>query len=124
MDKGKIYYTIGEVAEMFNVNVSTIRYWDKEFSILKLERTANKGNRLFKQKDIENFRLIYHLLKEKGMTIKGAEQYLKTKKLDSAEKDAAVIERLEGIKSMLLEVRSRLGKDNENSKIIFENTDN
>lgn len=122
MEKEKLYYTMGEVAEMFNVNISTIRYWEKEFSILQLERTEKKGNRQFKPKDLENFRLIYHLLKEKGMTIKGAEQYLKNRKLSSIERDADIIEHLEGIKSMLLEVRSRLGKE-DNTAIIYESTE-
>ena len=69
----KLYYTIGEVAKMFDVNTSLIRYWEKEFDIIKPYKNK-KGNRMFTPEDIENFHLIYHLVKEKGMTLKGAER--------------------------------------------------
>ena len=72
----KLYYTIGEVAKMFNVNTSLIRYWEKEFSIIKPKKNR-KGNRLFTPKDIENIKLIYHLVKERGMTLQGAKKKLK-----------------------------------------------
>ena len=64
----KLYYTIGEVARMFKVNTSLIRFWEKEFDIIKPKKNK-KGNRLFTQKDIDNFYIIYHLVKEKGMTL-------------------------------------------------------
>src|SRR6185503_11931367 len=72
----KIYYTIGEVAEMFQVNTSHIRFWSNEFDVIK-PSTNKKGNRLYTQSDIENLRKIYHLVKEKGFTLKGAKVELK-----------------------------------------------
>src|SRR6266404_4812133 len=67
----KMFYTIGEVANMFKVNTSHIRFWSKQFDIIK-PATNKKGNRLFTVKDVENFKIIYHLVKEKGFTLKGA----------------------------------------------------
>lgn len=67
----KIFYSIGEVAKMFDVNTSHIRFWSKQFDVIK-PATNKKGNRLFTMGDIENFRVIYHLVKEKGFTLKGA----------------------------------------------------
>jgi len=75
----KLYYTIGEVAQMFNVNTSHIRFWSKEFEIIR-PATNKKGNRLYTQSDIENFKKIYHLVKEKGFTLKGAKTELKETK--------------------------------------------
>ena len=72
----KLYYNIGEVAKAFKVNPSLIRFWDKEFDILKPKKNA-KGNRKFRQEDIENLKLIYHLVKEKGYTLEGAKSHLK-----------------------------------------------
>ena len=67
----KLYYTIGEVAEMLDVPVSTVRYWDNEFKVLKPAKNK-KGNRLFTKDDLKNLKIIHHLLKEEGMTIPGA----------------------------------------------------
>ena len=67
----KIFYSIGEVAKMFDVNTSHIRFWSKQFDIIK-PATNKKGNRMYTMVDIENFRVIYHLVKEKGFTLKGA----------------------------------------------------
>ena len=75
----KLYYTIGEVAQMFNVNTSHIRFWSKEFEVIR-PATNKKGNRLYTQTDIENFKKIYHLVKEKGFTLKGAKSELKESK--------------------------------------------
>jgi DNA-binding transcriptional MerR regulator len=75
----KLYFTIGEVAQMFNVNTSHIRFWSKEFEVIR-PATNKKGNRLYTQSDIENFRKIYHLVKEKGFTLKGAKSELKDNK--------------------------------------------
>ena len=63
----KVYYSIGEVADMFGVNTSLIRFWEKEFDVIKPHKNK-KGNRQFTKADIDNFHLIYHLVKEKGMT--------------------------------------------------------
>jgi DNA-binding transcriptional MerR regulator len=76
----KLYYTIGEVAQMFNVNTSHIRFWSKEFEVIR-PATNKKGNRLYTQSDIENFKKIYHLVKEKGFTLKGAKSELKDSKI-------------------------------------------
>lgn len=67
----KIFYSIGEVARMFDVNTSHIRFWSKQFDIIK-PATNKKGNRMYTMGDIENFKVIYHLVKEKGFTLKGA----------------------------------------------------
>ena len=67
----KIFYSIGEVAKMFDVNTSHIRFWSKQFDVIK-PATNKKGNRMFTMGDIENFKVIYHLVKEKGFTLKGA----------------------------------------------------
>src|ERR1041384_715073 len=75
----KLYYTIGEVAKMFDVNTSHIRFWSKEFDVIK-PATNKKGNRLFTQSDIDNFKKIYHLVKEKGFTLKGAKVELRDNK--------------------------------------------
>ena len=69
----KIYYSIGEVATMFDVNKSLIRFWEKEFSIIKPKKNR-KGNRFFTEKDIENFKIIFHLVKERGYTLQGAKK--------------------------------------------------
>ena len=75
-DTVKLYYSIGEVSEMFHVNASLVRFWEKEFDILK-PRKNKKGNRLFTPEDLVNFRLIYNLVKEQGLTLEGAKKYLK-----------------------------------------------
>ncbi len=71
----KLYYTIGEVADMFGVNTSLIRFWEKEFDVIKPHKNK-KGNRQFTKTDIDNFHLIFHLVKEKGMTLKGIKEEL------------------------------------------------
>src|SRR5215213_3358912 len=75
----KLYFTIGEVAKMFDVNTSHIRFWSKEFDVIK-PATNKKGNRMYTQSDIDNFKKIYHLVKEKGFTLKGAKVELKDNK--------------------------------------------
>jgi DNA-binding transcriptional MerR regulator len=102
----KLYYTIGEVAEMFSVNPSLIRFWEKEFSQLKPQKNK-KGNRLFTTRDIDNLRLIYNLVKVKGFTIQGARDYLaKNKSLE--DKNLTVIKSLEEIKKFLTEIGREL----------------
>ena len=102
----KLYYSIGEVAEMFHVNTSLIRFWEKEFDIIKPKKNK-KGNRLFTQKDIDNFHLIYHLVKEKGMTLKGAQMILRDNR-DQQMHDLEIIKSLKQIKETLLLVRETL----------------
>ncbi len=101
----KQYYPISEVANMFNVNISLLRFWEKEFSILK-PRKNKKGDRLFRPEDIRNLKLIYFLLKEKKYTIKGAKEYLKKGK--KADDKFDTVEVLKNIKAMLLELKAGL----------------
>ena len=98
----KLYYSIGEVARMFDVNTSLIRFWEKEFDIIKPKKNK-KGNRLFTKQDIDNFHIIYHLVKEKGMTLKGAKKKMKENKEDT-EHNFEIIRSLEQIKEMLTDL--------------------
>ncbi len=106
----KLYYTIGEVAEMFKVNTSLIRFWEKEFSIINPKKNK-KGNRLFTVKDIENFNRIFELVKVNGYTLDGAKKALRSKKSTDSEELIAdnndVLERLLAIREKLLELRSK-----------------
>lgn len=102
----KLYYTIGEVSEMFQVNASLIRFWEKEFQIIS-PRKNKKGNRIFTKKDIDNFRLIYNLVKEKGYTIQGARDHLSRNK-GEAEKNMEVVQSLREIRGFLLEIEKEL----------------
>lgn len=99
----KLYYTIGEVAKMFKVNTSLIRYWEKEFDIIKPHKNK-KGNRLFTPQDVNNFHIIYHLVKERGMTLAGAKKKLKENK-DDAEHNFEVVKKLKDIKQLLEELK-------------------
>jgi len=102
----KLFYSIGEVAKMFQVKPSLIRYWEKEFDVIK-PRKNKKGNRLFTPADIDNFHLIFHLVKERGMTLKGAKMKLRENKEDT-EQNFAVIKSLKEIRNQLLEVRNKI----------------
>jgi len=106
----KLYYTIGEVAEMFDVNHSLIRFWEKEFTLIQPKKNK-KGNRLFSPKDIEIFNKIYQLVKIQGFTLEGAKKELKKKQapVETVTHDVdAVISRLEWIKSQLLMLKKEL----------------
>jgi DNA-binding transcriptional MerR regulator len=102
----KLYYSIGEVAAMFGVNTSLIRFWEKEFDILKPKKNA-KGNRLFTPQDVEHLKIIYHLVKERGFTLQGAREKLKDNKHDITE-NVAIIEKLQEIRVFLVEVKKSL----------------
>lgn len=102
----KIYFPIGEVAEMFGVNTSLIRYWEKEFDIIKPFRNK-KGNRLFTQKDIDNFHVIFHLVKERGFTLQGAREKLRMNKQDTID-TVEIVKSLQQIKSFLVEIKENL----------------
>jgi DNA-binding transcriptional MerR regulator len=102
----KLYYAIGEVAEMLNVPVSTVRFWENEFDILKPMKNK-KGNRLFTQNDIKNLRIIHHLVKEEGMTLEGARKKL-TGKWDETDYKFEINESLQKIKSILLDIRDNI----------------
>ncbi|WP_196892344.1 MerR family transcriptional regulator [Aureivirga marina] len=102
----KRYYRIGEVAQAFNVNASLIRFWEKEFDVIKPKKNS-KGNRLFTQNDIKNFQLIFHLVKEKGFTLDGAKKRLKATP-DKTKKNFEIISRLEAVKAELIKIREQL----------------
>ncbi|MFS8615784.1 MAG: MerR family transcriptional regulator [Solitalea sp.] len=102
----KLYYSIGEVARMFNVNTSLIRFWEKEFEILQ-PRKNKKGNRLFTQEDLENLKIIYHLVKEKGYTLQGAKEHLKNNKSAESERQR-VLDSLQKLRSFLVELKEEL----------------
>ena len=91
---------------MFNVNTSLIRYWEKEFDIIRPQKNK-KGNRLFTPADIDNFHIIYHLVKERGMTLKGAKKKMSENK-DDAIQNFEVVKSLQNIREMLLEVKEML----------------
>lgn len=104
----KLFYSMGEVAEMFDVNTSLIRHWESQFSILRPKRNK-KGNRLFSPQDVENLKLIYHLVKERGMTLEGAKKALRKAPSESGvDRDAELMERLQRIRALLVEVREDL----------------
>ena len=102
----KRYYKIGEVAKAFGLNTSHIRFWEKEFDILKPKKN-NKGNRLFTHEDLQNLKLIYHLVKEKGFTLEGAKSKMKENpKL--VKNNHEVVTRLESIKAELISIKNQL----------------
>ena len=105
----KLFYSMGEVAEMFDVNASLIRHWESQFSVIRPKRNK-KGNRLFSPQDVENLKLIYHLVKERGMTLEGAKKALKQKPAaeGGVQRDAELMERLQRIRALLAEVREDL----------------
>jgi DNA-binding transcriptional MerR regulator len=102
----KLYYAIGEVSDMLDVPVSTVRFWENEFEVLKPMKNK-KGNRLFTQKDIKNLKIIHHLLKEEGMTISGVKKRL-SEKWEETEYKFEVNESLLKIRSMLLDIRDTI----------------
>ncbi len=102
----KVYYSIGEVADLFEVNPSLIRFWEKEFDILKPQKNQ-KGNRLFTKQDIDNLRLIYHLVKERGYTLQGAREKLKQNRED-VEKRAEIVDSLYRIRNFLEDLKQNL----------------
>jgi DNA-binding transcriptional MerR regulator len=101
----KLYYSIGDVAAMFNENTSLIRYWENEFAILKPKKNK-KGDRFFRPEDIKNLKMIYHLLRERKYTIEGAKEFLKNNK--AAGEKHEMIESLKKVKSFLIELKSNL----------------
>jgi DNA-binding transcriptional MerR regulator len=102
----KLYYSIGEAAKMLDVPVSTVRFWENEFDILKPMKNK-KGNRMFTPADIKNLKIIYHLLKEEGMTIPGVKRRL-TGKLEETDFKFEINESLQKIKSLLIDLRDNI----------------
>ena len=106
LKSSKIYYSIGELSEMFQVNASLIRFWEKEFDIIKPKKNK-KGNRMFTQKDVDNFHLIFDLVKERGYTLEGAKKKLKENR-DDVMDQAEMLQSLKKIKSFLLDLKEEL----------------
>ncbi len=102
----KLFYKISEVAKMFAMNISAVRYWEKEFDILKPKKNK-KGNRLFTPKDIKNLQIIYHLVKERGFTIEGAKKKLTENKEDTID-NIEIVNHLRDIRGFLVNLREEL----------------
>lgn len=102
----KLYYTMGEVTEMFDVNASQIRFYEREFDIIQPKKNK-KGNRLFTPDDIDHLKIIFSLVKEKGYTLQGARDYLKSNK-NQAKENQRVIDSLQKLRQFLLEVKEHL----------------
>ena len=102
----KLFYQIGEVAQIFDVNVSLIRFWEKEFDILKPKKNK-KGNRLFTKIDLNNLKIIYHLVKERGFTLEGAKMKLKENKKDTIN-NFEIVNHLKDIRGFLVKLREEL----------------
>ncbi|MEA3503673.1 MAG: MerR family transcriptional regulator [Bacteroidota bacterium] len=102
----KIFYSIGEVAAMFNVNTSLIRFWEKEFDIIHPHKNK-KGNRYFTKRDVDNFHLIFHLVKEKGYTLQGAKDRMR-KNNKEVQENFEVVKTLKELKQFLLDIKSRI----------------
>lgn len=102
----KIYYSIGEVASRFGVNTSLIRFWEKEFDVIRPKKNK-KGNRLFTKSDLENFERIFDLVKKQGFTLDGAKQKLK-QPLGIVTKNEQIYKKLEDLKMNLIGIRDKL----------------
>lgn len=108
----KLYYKIGEVAKMFDVKPSLIRYWENEFDFISPRKTA-KGTRMFTHEDVEHFEIVYYLVKEKGMTIQGTREYFK-KNYDKASLNRMeAINTLKKVKDFLEEIKEVLSPPNK-----------
>ena len=104
--KKKLFYAIGEVAEMLGEQTSAVRYWEKEFDIIKPQKNK-KGNRMFTYEDVENLKIIHYLLKEKGMTIAGVKKKM-SENPDDVRKTHEVIQSLKKMKSLLVKIRDNI----------------
>jgi len=103
----KRYYTIGEVAEMFDVATSLIRFWETEFDLINPQKNK-KGNRQFTQEDVSNVKLIYHLVKEKGYTLQGAKDILKNHNLTTVRDNLEMVQSLKKVREFLIEIKQNL----------------
>ncbi len=101
----KLYYSMGEVTKAFKVNASLMRFWEKEFDVLQPKKNS-RGNRKFSKKDIEHLQTIYHLVKERGFTLDGAREYMKSHKNDLS--NLELIKKLEHVKAELLKIKEQL----------------
>lgn len=111
----KVYFKIGEISKRFDVNPSLIRYWEQEFDFIKPKKSA-KGTRLFTRKDVDHFEIIYHLVKEKGMTIKGVKEYMAKRSREDSVGNLEVINTLKRTKSLLKEVKEIIGSKDQQAQ--------
>ena len=102
----RLYYSIGEAAEMLNVPVSTVRFWENEFDVLKPMKNK-KGNRLFTQSDLRYLKIIHHLVKEEGMTLSGVKKKL-SEKWEETDYKFEITESLQKIRSILLDIKDNI----------------
>ncbi len=119
----KLYYSMGEVTEMFDVEPSVIRYWCTQFSCLRPKRNA-KGNRLFSQQDVERLKRIHHLLRERKLTIEGAQKAMRKRSISAEEvsdNDLVLLEQLQTLRAMLVEMRESIGEE-EPVEVVAEKT--
>lgn len=105
-NSSKLYYSIGEVADMLGVNESLLRFWEKTFDIITPRKTE-KGTRFYRKEDIQNIRLVYYLVKEKGMTLAGAKKKLRDNR-ESVIRNYEIIERLQAVRAELIAIRDEL----------------
>lgn len=109
----KLFYSMGEVSEMFDVNPSLLRHWETQFGMLRPKRNR-KGNRIYSPQDLELLKRIYHLVKERGMTLDGAKRALRGRQdAESGARDMELLERLQRVRSLLEEVREELKADED-----------
>lgn len=113
-DDKRLFYSIQEVADHFAVNVSLLRFWEKEFENIIPKKTAG-GTRQYTRENIQQVEIVYHLVKEKGMTLEGARQTLKSKK-DEEEKRVEALSRLTELKKELLSLESEFDRLHEQQK--------
>ena len=119
--KGKIYYSMGEVCDIFGVNASLLRFWKAEFPSLKIAKNS-RGHRIYTPADVDTLRIIYHLVKEKGMTLEGARKRLRQNP-EGIDREAEIIERLRSVRNMLAALRAELGDEVEVIEIEEESTE-
>ena len=105
-DQTKRYYSISEVADLFEVSKSLIRFWEKEFEILKPHKNS-KGERRFTKENLQQFQLIHHLVKERGFTLAGAKQEIKSEK-NRLQSKMEIINQLKSLKTFLTELKEEL----------------
>jgi len=108
----KIYYKIGDIASKYDVNTSLIRYWEQEFDFIRPKKN-NKGTRYYTNKDIDNFEIIHHLIKEKGMTIQGVKDYIVNRKENKSIDKLEVIVTLKRTRKLLTDIREVFSKKDE-----------
>lgn len=113
----KKFYKIGDVAEILDIPTSTLRFWEKEFTIIKPKRNA-KNVRVYTVKDIESIKMIYYLVKEKGLKLDAAQAMIKRNR-DGISKQFEVVERLKKMREQLLQLDGALSSIEAYNDIII-----